>query len=176
MTPASDEWDTLFGVKPCLFQNGVVVGYLNPNNFAQFVDGSTADITSGNAGDVMIEFPRMGLNISTDGSNVITISVTDNPNDSNFSYLAHTRGNASRDYFYLGAYKGYTLSSNLRSLSGKAPTVNQTIGIFRTQAHNNGTGYENSGFYQLTFRQALYTLKYKNLNSQVAVGMGVCSW
>jgi formylglycine-generating enzyme required for sulfatase activity len=35
-----------------------------------------------------------------------------------------------------------------------------------------GDGYENSGFYQLTYRQVMYILKYKNLNSQAALGQG----
>lgn len=173
MMPGSS-WDTMpifKNIKPCLFNGGQVVGYLNPNDFAQFEDGSAADIVSGTAGDVMIEFPRAGLSINTEG-NIVTIKMTDNPNDPNFKYYAHTRGSQSRDYFYLGAYKGYAASSRLRSLSGKAPTGNQTIGTFRTYAQNNGAGYENSGFFQLTFRQCLYLIKYKNLDSQTTLGQG----
>ena len=53
----------------CLFKDGgVVVGYLNPNNYAQFEDGSAADITSGTDGDVMVEFPKMYIKISRDAS------------------------------------------------------------------------------------------------------------
>ena len=171
MTAKSAAWDDFFGHKPCLFKDGAVVGYLNPNNFAQFVDGSAAEITSGSAGDVMIEFPRRGLSISTSG-NIVTIKMTDNPDSASFEYNAHTRGVTAKDKFYLGAYKGNNVSSKLRSLSGKAPTATQTIGTFRTQAQANGAGYENSGFYQLIFRQCMYILKYKNLNSQTALGRG----
>lgn len=171
MTPKSQEWDDFFGHKPCLFKNGAVVGYLNPNDFTKFEDGSSADIISGNSGDVMIEFPRRGLKIET-VNNIITISMTDAQDDTNFEYMAHTRWSIRKEKFYLGAYKGNTISSKLRSLSGKAPTATQTIGTFRTQAQANGAGYDQSGFYQLTFRQAMYLLKYKNLNSQTAVGRG----
>lgn len=172
MTVGSDEWDEFFGHYPCLFKDGVEIGRLNPNNFAQFEDGTTADITSGNAGDVMIAFPRLGVKISTDSNDVVTISMTDNPNDENFTYYAHTRGTTNKDVFYLGAYKGYNSSNKLRSLSGKTPTASTTIGNFRTYAQANGTGYEQSGFYQLVFRQCMYLLKYKNLDSQTAVGRG----
>ena len=55
-------------IKPCLFKNGAVVGYLNPDNFAQFADGTAADITSGNNGDVMIEIPKTGYKISKSGT------------------------------------------------------------------------------------------------------------
>ena len=171
MTAGSSEWDDFFGHYPVLLKNGLEVGKLNPNNFAQFEDGTTADITSGNAGDVMIAFPRRGLTISTSGS-TLTISMTDDPDNVDFEYNAHTRGSTAKDVFYLGAYKGYVASSKLRSLSGKTPTASQTIGTFRTQAQANGSGYEQSGFYQLIFRQCMYLLKYKNLNSQVAVGYG----
>lgn len=171
MTAKSSDWDDFFGHYPVLLKNGVEVGKLNPNNFAQFADGSTADITSGNAGDVMIAFPRRGVKISTSG-NILTISMTDDPDNSDFTYYAHTRGTTRKEVFYLGAYKGYVASSKLRSLSGKTPTASQTIGTFRTQAHANGTGYEQSGFYQLIFRQCMYLLKYKNLDSQSVLGQG----
>ncbi|MEG1044554.1 MAG: hypothetical protein RSF81_07235, partial [Oscillospiraceae bacterium] len=171
MTPKSNEWDSFFGEKPCLFKNGAVVGYLNPNDFTKFEDGTTADITSGNSGSVMIEYPRRGLNITNDGTK-LTISMTENPNDASFSYLAHQRGAVNKDYFYLGAYDGYTTAGKLMSLSGYNPTVNQTIGTFRNQAQANGAGYEQIAFYQLTFLQAMYCLKYKNTDAQTSVGMG----
>ena len=171
MTAGSREWDDFFGHYPVLLKNGVEVGKLNPDNFAQFEDGSVADITSGNAGDVMIAFPRRGLTISTRDS-LLTISMTDDPDNTDFEYNAHTRGTTAKDVFYLGAYKGYVASSKLRSLKGKTITASQTIGTFRTQAQANGSGYDQSGFYQLVFRQAMYLLKYKNLDSQTVVGRG----
>lgn len=171
MTAGDSAWDEFFGHYPVLLKNGVEVGKLNPNNFDQFEDGTTADISSGNAGDAMIAFPRRGLTITTSGTK-ITISMTDDPDNADFEYNAHTRETTPKDVFYLGVYKGYVASSKLRSLKGKAITANQTIGTFRTQAQANGDGYEQSGFYQLTFRQCMYILKYKNLNSQTTVGYG----
>ena len=174
MDPGSLDWDEFFGHYPVLFNNGVEVGKLNPNNFAQFADGSPADITSGTAGDVMIAFPRRGLKITTVGD-MLTISMTDGPDNAAFEYMAHSRDTARKEKFYLGAYKGNVISSRLRSLSGKTPTVEQPIATSRTRAQANGTGYEQSGFYQLTFRQAMYILKYRNLNSQTVVGRGYTS-
>lgn len=171
MTVGSSEWDSFFGHYPCLLKDGVEVGRLNPNDFTKFENGTSADITSGNAGDVMIAFPKLGYKISTSGD-IVTVSMTDNPNADGYCYLAHTRGTTVKDKFYLGAYKGYVSSSKLRSLSGKTPTVNTTIGNFRTYAQANGSGYDQSAFYQLIFRQCMYLLKYKNLDSQTAVGYG----
>jgi hypothetical protein len=171
MQAGSADWDEFFGHYPCLFKDGAEVGRLNPNDFTKFADGTDADIASGAAGDVMIAFPRRGLKISTSGTKV-TVSMTNGASEDGFSYLAHQRGETNKDVFYLGVYKGFVDSGKLRSLSGKTPTVKQYIQTFRTQAQANGAGYEQSAFYQLLFRQCMYILKYKNLNSQQAVGNG----
>lgn len=173
MTPGSIEWDLFFGHYPCLFKDGKEVGKLDPEDFTKFEDGTPADITTGNSGDVMIAFPRKGLRIitSSDG-NKVTISMTDDPNASDFEYNAHTKGTTAKDVFYLGAYKASSISSVLRSLSGKQILTNQNIGVFRSLAEVKGTGYEQSGFYQLIYRQCMYILKYLNLNSQATIGYG----
>lgn len=175
MESGDTSWDEFFGHYPVLFKNGQEVGKLNPNNFAQFEDGSTVDISSGDAGDVMIAFPRRGVRINI-VDNILTVSMTDDPDNPDFKYYAHSRGEERKEKFYLGAYQGYLLSLKLRSLSGKLPNNKFSIGAFRTYAQANGTGYEQSGFYQLIFRQVMYLLKYKNLNSQSAVGSGFTGW
>lgn len=178
MTPGSDAWDEFFGHYPVMFKDGVEGQKLQRNNFNLHEDGTSADITSGSEGDVMICFPRRGLKMGKSGS-VITISMTDNPDDTNFEYMAHKRGSTIKDKFYLGAYKGSEVSSKLRSLSGKTCANNKTIGDFRTLAQANGapngsggSGYDQNGWYQLIYRQCMYILKYKSLNSQSKVGRG----
>lgn len=172
MTPGSNEWDVWFGEYPCLFKNGAEVSKINPDNFDQSLAGSAIDINSGNTGDVMIAYPRKGVKIETNNG-FITVSMTDNPNDPSFKYYAHQRGSEDREVFYLGAFKGFVDSDNkLRSIADKIPNVNFNFSQSRSHAQNNGIGYEQSGYYQLLFRQAMYTLKYKNLNSQIAVGLG----
>jgi hypothetical protein len=179
-TPGSG-WDSqsIFkDIKPCMLKNGVVQYYLNPANLAQKADGTAADITSGNDGDVMIEIPKTGFKITTVG-NTLTIKVTDNPNDTaNFNYYAHTRAaEGDRSKLYIGAYLGSNLSSKLRSLSGKTPYAGGTapagtIGTCRTMAQANGSGYDMVSFYPLILLQCLFLIKYKHLNSQVALGRG----
>lgn len=175
ITPGS-AWNTMpifKDIKPCMLKNGVVQYYLNPLNLAQKADGTAADITSGNDGDVMIEIPKTGFRINTSG-NTLTIKITDNPNDAaNFKYYAHTRAaEGDRSKLYIGAYLGFETASKLRSLSGKTPTASKTIGAFRTVAQANGAGYDMVSFYPLTLLQCLFVIKYKNLNSQVALGRG----
>lgn len=181
MTGGSSTWNTMpifKDIKPCMLKNGVVQYYLNPNDLTKKADGTSADITSGNDGDVMIEIPKTGFRITTSG-NILTIKVTDNPNDTaNFKYYAHTRAaEGDRSKLYIGAYLGSNVSSKLRSLSGKTPYAGGTapagtIGTCRTMAQANGAGYDQVSFYPLTLLQCLFLIKYKHLNSQVALGRG----
>lgn len=180
MSGGSADWDNLFPfnvIKPCLLKAGVVQYYLNPNNFTKKEDGSAADITSGADGDVMIEIPKLAYAIYYEGTDLY-VKITDSPDakgiDSRFCYYAHTRDSeGDRNKLYVSAYLGYTdANSKLRSLSGKTPTAGQTIGTFRTQAHANGSGYDLLSFYPLILLQCLYLIRYKNLDSQTALGMG----
>ena len=169
--PNSSEWDEIIGNKPCVLDNGVVLGYLNPNNYAKYENGTDAPITTVGK-DVMVEFPKRGYKITTE-NNIVKIRLTDNPNASGYSYKPFSRNaEGDRDYFYYGAYKADMISGKLYSYSGTSPYANQTRSSFRTCAKNRGTGYAQNGFYQLTYLQCCYLLRFKNLNSQEAVGYG----
>ena len=163
---------TILDIKPCLLKNGVVQCYLNKNNYTKDINGNTVDITSGSSGDVMVEIPKMGYSIVRTG-NYLDVKVTKDLGVPNFSYKAFTRDTeGDRDKLYISAYLGYYDTAKLRSLSGKTPTTNQTIGTFRTQAQANGTGYDLMAFYPLTLLQCLFIIQYKNLDSQTALGRG----
>ena len=174
MTAGSSDWDDFFGEVPVLLNSsGTELGNLKVSDYSKYEDGTSAPITTvGN--DVMVKFPKRGLKISTSG-NTVSISMTDNPDaeSDGFKYYAHSYGaNNNCDAVYVGAYKGYVSSNKLYSSSGKTPTGNQTIGTFRTQAEARGSSYEQMTFYVRTFLVAAYLLKYKNLDSQTAVGRG----
>lgn len=171
-------WQDFFGYKPCLFKDGKVVGYLNPNDYSKFENGDPADITSGDAGDVMVEFPRRGVKISKSGK-IITVSMTDDPDDPEFTYYAHTRGETKKDYFYLGAYLGSGPDNysnplvKMRSLSDQNITHDKDASSLVYCAHENGEGYEHMTWYQLVYIQVMYVLQFKGqLNSQTTVGIG----
>jgi hypothetical protein len=180
-TGGSTDWDSRFPfntIRPCMLKEGVVQYYLNPADYTKKVDGTASDITTGADGDVMIEIPKMAYSMKTVGD-YLYVKVTNNPSPTNgtnedWCFHAHTRSTAGdRDKLYVGAYLGWTDgSSKLRSLSGKAPTAKQTIGEFRTRAQANGTGYDQMAFYPLTLLQCLYLIRYKNRDSQTALGRG----
>lgn len=160
MEKGSPEWDDFFQSKLVLFKDGKEVREL---------EDSELNNLKPEDGDVMVRFPRKGLRIKTVGEKVY-VSMTNGPDNPNFKYYAHSRGDSPRDAFYLGAYLGFEENGKLRSITGKAPTGNKTIGDFRSLAQANGKGYEQLAFYQWTFLQAMYVLKYGNLDSQTALG------
>lgn len=172
MTAGDSAWDEFFGHYPAMIKDGAIVGRLDPSqDYAKYVDGTTADISSGADGDVMIVFPRRDLKIWSDSS-YMYVSMTGKLDQIGYDHFAHKYKGNDCDWFALGRYKGYYDGTKLRSLSGKTPTTRQTIGTFRTYAQAGGTGYEQSAFYQVTYRQAMYMLKYLGQNAQIAVGRG----
>lgn len=165
MEKGSATWDDFFETKLVLFKDGKEVRELEE---AELNNLKPED------GDVMAKFKRMGLSIKTveDKVYVTMTNDTDNPN---FQYYAHTRGEEQIDAFYLGAYLGFLENGKLRSITGKKPLDGSHITNYRNYAQANGAGYELCGFYQLTFLQAMYVLKYGNLDSQTALGKGLTS-
>ena len=179
MTPGSSAWDEFFGHYPVLLKDGQEVGRLDPNDFSKFENGTPADITSGEAGDVMICFPIRGLDIYTTG-NIMTVSMTPTPNpefDNCYAHMFYTGAGTSIeqyvcDKFYLGSYAGTgDASARLRSLSGGMPMGSRTLAQMEDAAYRRQP-YSIMGYYQLLYIQAMYLLKYKNLDSQTAVGRG----
>jgi len=160
-------------IRPCLFKDGAVVEYLNPDNFAQFTNGKEIG-NMRNYFDTMIEFGKIYYRIRQDEQYTYVElsgdvqSLADGFTDYAFSYKGTVR-----DKFYIGAYKGRDVGGKLRSISGEMPTGNKTIGEFRNAAHANGNGYEILPFNKLTLLQALYALRYKSLDSRAALGKGV---
>lgn len=170
----ADKWP-FNEIKPCLVKNREVVGYLNPNDYSKFENGNPANIVSGDSGDCMVEFPKMYLGMSTDAQGLTTVTITNDATVEGVYDDAFVYKGKSYSKFYVGAFKGSILNNKLRSLSGKSPMSKQTIGYFRMAAQANGEGYEQTQWYQLMLRQALYILLFKNLNSQTALGAGYTS-
>ena len=165
-----------FGCRPCLY-NGSVVGYLNPNNYAQYEDGTTADITSGNSGNVMVEFKKLYYKYAKDG-NILTFKVTDDDSAEGYTCAAFKSmdGNGTvKDYMYYGAYEGYNSSSKLMSLSGKAPTGSISYTNSRTYCQNNGSSFGMEDWCKRYYILGLIMLVTKTRGIQAVIGDGICS-
>lgn len=177
MAAGSSSWDEFFGHYPCqLDWNGNEVVKVNRHNFNEDINGNTIypDTSQSN---MMVAFPRLGLKITAQ-SPYLYISMTNNPHaeSQGFEYNAHTKNGVDKSKFYVGTYLGDVITTTggtklCSHLSRILPTFNKTISEFRTIANNSG--YEQLAYYQLVFMQAMYILKYKNLDSQSVIGKGI---
>ena len=152
------------------FKGGKVTKEIKPSNKTQYIDGSTVP----NDVDVMVEIPKVYWKF-TNVTNGYEMRISNYKIDSSYDCYAHKVGGVEKDYIYVGAYLGYVEGNKLRSRSGVSPTVNITLTQFRNYAHNVGSGYQQWNWFTLLLLQNLYLLAYKNLNSQSALGQGVCS-
>lgn len=181
MIKGSAEWDNMpifKHIRPCVFLNGEVNYYLDPNDWTKKYGTNESSILTGEDGDVMIEFPKFAYKIKTT-DNTITVSVTNDESvaesDSNYTYDAFSRlEEGDVDYFYKGAFKGSLDSGGqLRSIVGTKPANNKNIGAFRAAAQSNGAHYQQSTYAQLKALQCLYLIKYGSRDGQAEVGKGV---
>ncbi len=151
------------------FKGGKVTKDINPNNKTQYIDGSTVPTDV----DVMVEIPKIYWKF-TNISNGYELRISDKKIEGSDCY-AHKVGGVEKDYIYVGAYLGYVEGGKLSSRSGVSPTTDITLTNFRNYAHNVGSGYQQWNWFTLLLLQNLYLLAYKNLNSQQALGQGVCN-
>ena len=156
-------------VRPCLFKDGAVVKYLNPDNYAKDIDGNDVVIT-GADGDVMIEIPKVYYRLHKD-ENYQYIQISDTAQEG-FCCLAHTYKGVEKDKVYIGAYQSYYDGTKSRSVSGVSATGSKSLNNWRDYAHAQGEGYETFYWNLLVLLQCLYTIQFKNLNSQEALGYG----
>lgn len=170
----SSDWDNLFWYYPCLLNTSwVETAKLKTTDYSKDTSWNSVNISSGD--NVMVCFPRLGVKMSKSWD-IITMQITNDPNKTWFTYLAHSRVNSDKDKFYVWAYQAYSSSNVLKSWSGQTPTTNIWNDVARTRARANWTWYEMFAFYQKTFIQILYIFKYKNLNSQATVWMWYVWW
>ncbi|MBO4265465.1 MAG: hypothetical protein J5922_05240 [Clostridia bacterium] len=174
MDAGSGLWDIMpifSDIRPCVLKDGEVTTYLSKSNFQNKSNGAAIGITSILDGDVMIEFPIIGIKISKwDG--FLDVKITNDPNADGFSYAPFLRPNQEKRKLYIGAFLGCVEDGKLRSVSGKQPTRSQTIDAFYQYAAAKGDGYSLFSFYALTLLQCLYLIRFKNLDSQTVCGYG----
>lgn len=162
-------------IRPCLLKNGVVQYYLDPDDFSKRSDGTAADITSGNDGDVMIEFPLVYYKFYEEKSGNKTwkgckfsLTQPDNTYCAN-AYLSET--GVIQQTMYMSAYEGTVVSNKLRSLSGVEAARN-TYSSYRGYATSNGKGYQQQEWSKRVLLQSMFVMMFCNTDSQTALGIG----
>ena len=156
------------GMRPCLLKNGVVNYYLDPNDYTKKIDGTAADITSGNDGDVMIEFDHCYTSIYKD-SNFLYVKLSQSPGENFVDYAFYGTDMKPKNKMYIGVYP---CSSGYKSLSGKTILKRDYDDIKNGIISSRGEGYYSLHYIKLCFLQILYIIRFKNLNSIPIVGEG----
>lgn len=166
-----------FGCKPCLYLNNARSVYLNPSNYAVNTSGTSVDITSGNAGDVMVEFKRAWYKFAISG-NILTFQIADyDRSDDGFvsdAFYSMDGNGTLKDYMYYSAYEGYNSGNKLRSLSDKTPTRNINIGTARTYCKAIGTTFGLEDWSKRCYILGLLMLVTKARGIQSVIGNGIC--
>ena len=176
-------WETIInhviGCKPCLYKDGAKVAYLDPNDYSKFEDGSDADITSGEAGDVMVEFKKVWYKYAINGT-TLTFQIANYDRSADGfvnSAFKSMDGNATiKDYMYFGAYEGLQKDGKTRSLSGVEawglnPDEDYYTGI-RTTCMANGSSYGMEDWCKRYYILGLLMLVAKTRYIQGAIGIG----
>lgn len=123
------------------------------------------DLT-GASGQVMVKIPRIWYKEYYDGTGTLTgLDVADWAKPG--LYLHEKFAYANKDYVYVGIYEaGDDGGTKLKSASGVAPLVNQTLATFRTRAFARGTGWYPYDFYTNHLLKILFYAYYKTWDSQ----------
>lgn len=176
VTPGISSWENtpIFSkIKPCLFENGSVIGYLQKNDFTKFENGSAAPINTFNA-DVMIEFPRIGIKVIDGDKDTFEIRLT-LENDETYNYDAFMTNTGVKEKLYIGAYKGILHNNKLRSVSYTDSGMAQ--GFINPEELNmaagaRGNGFRNYGSKEHFLLQCLFLLMFKSRDSRRSLGLG----
>lgn len=173
-------------IKPCLMKNEKVVGYLDPNNYSKFEDGTDSNINNLTLEEnafVMIEIPKIYYQISRD-DNYIYIKISNKEQDG-FVCKAHTYKGVELDKLYISAYlngisAGTTLDTSLGFITPSGSTLSKQIAINYTNfwskvQEHHGERYEMLPFNITILIGCLYAIMFKNTNSQKSLGFGYSS-
>lgn len=133
---------------------------LSKSDRTVFADGTTLDETKGH---VMFMAPRLYFLVQNDAiTNIPYLWMSELPIGGHFIEAP-----------CFGAYKGKTISGKLVSRSGYAPTGNQTIDTFFSQARQNGNDFGLINYDHRRFLMMLCLSEFGNPNAQAMVGYGL---
>ena len=155
-----------------LNSNGSVHKYLDKTNLSKYEDGSSAaaDLAS-DAYDAYTEFPKIYYKVVVNG-NVSTMYLCNVPETGYKVHPAFVVDGAEKDKIYIGRYLAYLTNNKLYSRSKVIATASTTRPTFRAAAQARGAGFNLISYYDWYLVATLYTLAFKNLHGQNALGAG----
>ncbi|MGL5960468.1 MAG: hypothetical protein ACRCZ0_00750 [Cetobacterium sp.] len=155
---------------------------LDKKDSAKKLDG-TPSVLTGEDGDVMVKVPafyyKTVFNMVSGKTAYELTNVVPNATGSNcpIGFKIHPAfvrvDGAIAPYFLTGAFKGFLINGQLRSVANAIPTSNRNIGQFRTDARNGRSiNYGIENFYQISALQMLFLVEFQSTDSQKVLGRG----
>ena len=174
--------NAFFMPRPCMVKYGGQVDYyLNPENYAQKVDGTPSDVANeAYDGNAMMEWGRDGkkiwMKIVPDETGA-SVYFSDIQVDSTFhAYAFYNKNNVLMDHFYTPIYNGYKdASGKMRSISGKAISNSLSGTAEITACTANGEGWYTECIVDRMLINMLLILISKSTSTQTVFGQGMTS-
>lgn len=168
-------WENKFPfnqIRPCIYKDGAVVGYLMKNDFTKFENGTTAT-----DGDVMIEFPKIYWTIQSkiekgEMTDMIDIHISDKKDEEDYNCYAHIKGDKEVDFIYISAYNVSKTGGIYASTRGITPETVYESNSFNTFL-SSSEGYAPYTYQQQTMLQVLSIILFKSLDYRKALGIGL---
>ena len=170
--------------KPCVLGCGGtasstddhVLYYLNPDNYAEKLDGSASNITNtALAGNVMVEIPQIWTKYEIDPANsrIYHIKFANKKLDDDYQAFAfYNKDGDLCPYIYRGAYDASYISNRSRCISGQATGNTQTAQNEVTFAKANGQYWYTDDLSTRLLINNLLMYMSLSSNSQAAFGNG----
>ena len=172
--------------KPCMLHCGgagsdedYVDYYLNPNNYAEKLDGTASDYNNTSySGNVMVEFPQIWTMYEFDptDSNKFIIHLANKQISSQYTCYSHYNKDGDLvPYIYRGAYDGSYINSRTRCISNQTPGNSQIVSTEISYAQANGDYWFIDDLSTRLMISNLLTYMSLSTNSQGSFGNGFFS-
>ena len=177
----SNGWEERFPfnkIKPCVLRGGKFVGYLNPNDYSLYEDGSAVNSDGENEFvDVMIELPKIYYRVESDDSTV-KISISNMQIDESFKCYAHVYDGEELNKIYIGVYdsgyKMYNGKNTMFSYTNTLPNCQDIVSNleYETLLENKEERYRMLNYDQTVLLQCLFVLMFKSTGSEWSFSKG----
>jgi len=175
----SEAW-FIKGIRPCMLKYDGTVAYdLKKDDYTKKADGTASDVADDTFnGNAMVGIPTVWIKVDTRVARKPKFYFSNTKLDETFKAYAHHDDNGNiMPYTYMPIYNGWVDSiGRLRSISGKAPTADQTFTLQITEARANNpdevTCWDIEKFVDRQLINLLLLMIGKSTDTQTVFGYG----